>query len=195
MSRNAKRIGICFFDLKFFSSLILSNFILLFAVSTFAQSSGGAFQITNSTVAGGGGVSTNGNTKVEGTAGQPFAGAASSGGTITLTGGFTVVGTSISLVNMVVNDAQASEPPTGSIPMLFTVALSQGSGSSVSVNYATGDQTAGIGHAVGGPTCGGTIDYQTTTGTLTFNAGERFKTISVPICADSALTEPDETLL
>ena len=195
MSRNAKRIGICFFDLKFFSSLILSNFILLFAVSTFAQSSGGAFQITNSTVAGGGGVSTNGNTKVEGTAGQPFAGAASSGGTITLTAGFTVVGTSISLVNMVVNDAQASEPPTGSIPMLFTVALSQGSGSSVSVNYATGDQTAGIGHAVGGPTCGGTIDYQTTTGTLTFNAGERFKTISVPICADSALTEPDETLL
>jgi Calx-beta domain-containing protein len=191
MSRNKKPIGICFFDLKFFSSLILS---LLFAVTTFAQSSGN-FQITNSIVAGGGGVSTNANTKVEGTVGQPFAGASSNGGTFTLSGGFSVVGSSINTVNMVVNDAQASEPATGSIPMLFTVALSRASSGSVSVSYETTDQTPGIGHAVGGPGCGGIIDYQTTSGTLTFNTGERLKTISVPICADNTSAESDETFL
>jgi len=51
----------------------------------------------------------------------------------------------------------------------------------VSVNYATSDGTATAGS-----------DYVSTSGTLTFNAGETSKTIAVPII-DDKLNEPDET--
>src|SRR5207248_2188500 len=68
-------------------------------------------------------------------------------------------------------------------------------GGGVSVNYATADQSPGAGHAVGGATCDGTSDYQTTNGTVNFAAGERIKTVSVNVCADSTPSEPDETFL
>src|SRR5205085_12233488 len=41
----------------------------------------------------------------------------------------------------------------------------------------------------------GTADYQTTNGTVNFASGERVKTITVNICADSVAGEPDETFL
>jgi len=55
----------------------------------------------------------------------------------------------------------------------FTVSLSNASSQDVTVNYATADETA---EAVN--------DYSTTSGTLTFNAMQTTKTISVPIVDD-----------
>ncbi|HST53042.1 MAG TPA: Ig-like domain-containing protein [Pyrinomonadaceae bacterium] len=103
--------------------------------------------------------------------------------------------TPINSVNVFAGDGKAPEPATGSAPLLFTVTLSTPSPGGVSVNYATADQAPGTGHAVGGATCDGTVDYQTTSGTVTFAAGERVKTVSVNVCADSTAGEPDETFL
>jgi peptide/nickel transport system substrate-binding protein len=63
----------------------------------------------------------------------------------------------------------------------FTVTLSNAESSSLTVNYSTIDGTATAGH-----------DYTATSGTLTFLAGERSKTVTVPILEDGA-DEPDET--
>jgi hypothetical protein len=65
----------------------------------------------------------------------------------------------------------------------LTVSLDQPVDTTVTVNYATSDQTAGA-----------PDDYQNTTGTLTFNPGELSKTITIPI-VDSPLIEAHETLL
>jgi hypothetical protein len=92
-----------------------------------------------------------------------------------------------------VNDASVSEPSSGTSPMLFTVTLSAPATAAVSVDYATAD--GGGAPATGGVSCGGSVDYQTTSGTLSFSVGERFKTVSVNVCADAAQGEADETLL
>ncbi|QDT84056.1 Calx-beta domain-containing protein [Gimesia chilikensis] len=65
----------------------------------------------------------------------------------------------------------------------LTVSMDQPVDTSVTVNYATSDQSAGA-----------PDDYQTTTGTLTFNPGELSKTITIPII-DSNIIELDETFL
>jgi hypothetical protein len=75
--------------------------------------------------------------------------------------------------------------PTSTI----TVLRNGATGNAVSVNYAT---VAG-GTATGGAGCGGAVDYQNTSGTLTFAAGELSKTFSVPIC-DDATAESSETV-
>jgi hypothetical protein len=104
--------------------------------------------------------------------------------------------TPINSVNIFAGDGKAAEPSAGSAPLLFTVTLSSPApGGGISVNYATADQPAGAGHAVGGATCDGTADYQTASGTLAFASGERVKTVSVSVCADSTPGEPDETFL
>ncbi len=53
-----------------------------------AAQSGGAFSITKSVIAGGGGSSAGGTFVVDGTIGQPIAGTSSSGGSFTAIGGF-----------------------------------------------------------------------------------------------------------
>jgi hypothetical protein len=63
----------------------------------------------------------------------------------------------------------------------FTVTLAPASPSAVTVAYATANGTATA-----------ASDYTSTSGTLTFAAGETSKTISVPVLTD-ALTEGDET--
>lgn len=90
-----------------------------------------------------------------------------------------------------VADAQANEPSSGSVPMLFTISLNApapaGGGS---VQWATADQAPAAGHAVAG------IDYTAVSPTtVTFAAGEQFKTVSVNILADGVGGEPDETFL
>lgn len=65
--------------------------------------------------------------------------------------------------------------------MLFTVNLSAVSGKTVSVNYATMDQTAVAGR-----------DYTAKSGTLTFTPGQTSKTISITILTD-VIAEPTET--
>src|SRR5260370_15986703 len=71
--------------------------------------------------------------------------------------------------------------------MPFTVNLSPASTQPVTVHYSTADGTA-----TGGATCGGAVDYVTTTGTLTFAPSVTVQTINVPICGDKTV-EPDET--
>ena len=74
-----------------------------------------------------------------------------------------------------VADTSVSEPSEGlSASLDFQVTLSPAASWTVTVDYATGggDATAGS-------------DYTSTSGTLTFAAGETSKTVSVPVLADS----------
>src|SRR6185369_15862123 len=87
---------------------------------------------------------------------------------------------------------KSAEPSSGTTQMLFAVNLSTPTAQTITVDYATA--AGGATPATSG-TCGNAgVDYQPTTGTLTFNAGDQIKIIPVTICADAA-NEPDETLL
>lgn len=70
----------------------------------------------------------------------------------------------------------------------ITVTRTGAAGNAVSVNYA-----ASNGSATGGAMCGGAVDYQNTSGTLNFAAGDLSKTFNIPIC-DDAVSEGDETV-
>ncbi|MGB7923587.1 MAG: Calx-beta domain-containing protein [Pyrinomonadaceae bacterium] len=63
----------------------------------------------------------------------------------------------------------------------FTVSLSNPSSSTVTVHYATSDDTAVAGQ-----------DYTATSGTLTFDPGDTMRTVAVTILADN-INEPTET--
>ncbi|HEV2706673.1 MAG TPA: Ig-like domain-containing protein, partial [Pyrinomonadaceae bacterium] len=94
-----------------------------------------------------------------------------------------------------VRDAKAAELPSGTNVMSFTVALSVPAPNAITVNYATADDTGGTNPAVGGADCTTAgVDYKTTSGTLSFAAGQQVQTVSVEVCSDSE-TETDETLL
>ncbi|HEV2864008.1 MAG TPA: Calx-beta domain-containing protein [Pyrinomonadaceae bacterium] len=100
--------------------------------------------------------------------------------------------TPINIIKMAVRDAVATEPPTGSTNMIFTVTLSNPPApmTTVSVNFATADDTTGAHPATAG------VDYSATSGTVTFNPGERVKTINVPVLGnDGQSPEDDETFL
>ena len=79
-----------------------------------------------------------------------------------------------------INDAIIDED-AGSISI--TVSLDHPIDTSISVDYATADQTANSAN-----------DYTTTTGTLTFSPGDQSQTIVIPI-TDTDLVEWDETFL
>ncbi len=87
------------------------------------------------------------------------------------------------------HDAKAVEPASGTAPMAFSVTLDHAFPQTVTVGYQTANGTATGGN------CGDAgVDYQTTNGSLTFAAGEVFKVVSVPVCADNAdNTDADET--
>ena len=95
--------------------------------------------------------------------------------------------------NASVQDARVAEPTSGMTPMVFTVSLSAPATSAVSVNYATA--TGGANPATGGASCGGNVDYITTSGAVSFTSGQQVKTISVEVCADTNMAETDETFL
>ena len=80
-----------------------------------------------------------------------------------------------------INDVTITEGNTGSVNAIFTVRLSTSSTQAVTVNYATADGTATA-----------PVDYQSTSGLLTFNPGDTTKTITVPVNGDT-LDEPSET--
>src|SRR5207248_266171 len=69
-----------------------------------------------------------------------------------------------------INDVSVTEVSGGTTNAVFTVTLSAASNLTVTVNSATADGTAKAG-----------TDYQSTSGTLTFNPGETGKTITVPV--------------
>ncbi|HEX8651582.1 MAG TPA: Calx-beta domain-containing protein [Pyrinomonadaceae bacterium] len=85
---------------------------------------------------------------------------------------------SVSVADLTVTEANA-----GTLNAIFTIKLSGASGQSISVNYATENETAQAG-----------IDYQSASGTLTFDAGQTTKTVTVPIVGDTT-DEPTETFL
>ena len=80
-----------------------------------------------------------------------------------------------------INDVSLTEGNSGTKIAAFTVTLSAASPSSVTVHYATADNTATAGS-----------DYVATSGTLTIPAGSTTGTINVTIKGDTTV-EPDET--
>jgi hypothetical protein len=80
-----------------------------------------------------------------------------------------------------VDDLQVSEGNTGNQTATFKVSLYCPRGETLTVNYATANGTATAG-----------LDYQATSGTLTFAPGDTQKTVAVTVYQD-ATTEPDET--
>lgn len=83
-----------------------------------------------------------------------------------------------------ISDASVIEGNSGTVNAVFTVTLSPASGQTVTVSFATADDTATVANN----------DYVTKSGTLTFNPGERNKTIDVQVIGDNS-PEPDETFL
>lgn len=92
------------------------------------------------------------------------------------------------LPSLAVDDPTAvAEGESGSAGTIsFTVTLSAASNLTVTVPYSTTSLSA-----TGGATCGTGIDYQTTSGTLTFAPGATSKTVNTPICGDFALEESE----
>lgn len=80
-----------------------------------------------------------------------------------------------------INDVSIAESDSGTETATFTVLLSTASGQTVTVNYATADNTATAGS-----------DYQSGSGSLTFNPGDTSKTLAVTIIGDTTF-EPNET--
>ena len=106
------------------------------------------------------------------------------------TGGATI-GAQATAVDTIVDDDPApalsidnvsmAEGNSGTQNFVFTVSLDAPSGKTVSVAYATADNTATAGS-----------DYTATSGTLTFTPGQTSATISVPVAGDTT-PESDET--
>jgi hypothetical protein len=91
--------------------------------------------------------------------------------------------------NVAIKDASVAEPASGSAPAAFAVALSHAYTHTVTVNFATANDTGGANPATSGS------DYTATSGTVTFNPGETVQTISVPVLADGDASETNETFL
>jgi len=80
-----------------------------------------------------------------------------------------------------INDVQMTEGNSGTTNASFTVSLNAASLQTVTVNYATANDTAAAGS-----------DYQTVSGPVTFMPGQITQTVNVPIIGDSTV-EPNET--
>lgn len=80
-----------------------------------------------------------------------------------------------------VNDVSVAEGDTGTTNATFTISLSAASGKSISVNYATADNSATLANS----------DYNANSGNVTFNPGETIKTVNVAIIGDGT-EESDE---
>ncbi len=88
----------------------------------------------------------------------------------------------VTLPMLSIDDASVDEGDSGSVTMTFTVTLSQAATEAVTVNWTT----------QGGATATAGADYTAGSGTLTFNAGDSSKTVSVSVVGDN-VDEPNET--
>jgi hypothetical protein len=96
--------------------------------------------------------------------------------------------------DVAIKDASTGEPASDSTQMAFTVTLSHAFNQNVTVNYATAN--GGANPATGGASCGNAnVDYETTSGTLTFAPGQTVQSVSVKVCSDADTAETDETFL
>jgi hypothetical protein len=86
-------------------------------------------------------------------------------------------------LELAIDDATITEGDSGTRTANFTVTLTAGSNVQVKVDFTTADVTASAGP-----------DYQSTSGTLTFNPGQTTQPISVVINGDVSF-ESDETFL
>jgi hypothetical protein len=93
----------------------------------------------------------------------------------TLTGGQSVLPT------LSINDPSTTEGDAGTRTLSFVVTLASASNQTVTVNYATANNTAAAGS-----------DYASANGTLTFNPGDLSKNFAVTINGDQTF-EPNET--
>lgn len=84
-----------------------------------------------------------------------------------------------------INDVSVNENTAGTVFATFTVALSEVSADTITVNFGTSDGTA-----TGG--LPGVADYDTSSGTVTFDPGETSQTITITVNGD-ALDEVTET--
>jgi ELWxxDGT repeat protein len=84
----------------------------------------------------------------------------------------------------VIGDATVVEGDSGTTSIVFTVALLESTGGSVTVDWATSDGTATTSD----------FDYDADSGTLTFLSSDFAKTITVTVNGDSVY-EPDETII
>jgi uncharacterized repeat protein (TIGR01451 family) len=91
--------------------------------------------------------------------------------------------------DITIKDASVAEPASGSTPAAFAVTLSHAFTHTVTVSFATANDTGGANPATAGS------DYTSTSGTLTFNPGETVQTVSVPVLADANAAETNETFL
>ncbi|MBE7554476.1 MAG: DNRLRE domain-containing protein [Anaerolineales bacterium] len=82
-----------------------------------------------------------------------------------------------------INDVTVTEGDAGTVNAVFTVNLSAASGQTVTVNFATANNTATA-----------PADYTTASGTLTFAPGVTSQPVTVLVQGDT-LDEPDETFL
>ncbi len=89
-----------------------------------------------------------------------------------------------------INDVTQAEGNSGMTAFTFTVNLSPASTQTVTVNYATADGTTNP--ATGGAACGGSVDYISASGSLTFNPNVTSQPVTVQVCGDTT-TEPNET--
>ncbi|PPU58862.1 hemagglutinin [Xanthomonas codiaei] len=85
------------------------------------------------------------------------------------------------LPSLSIDDISVNEGNSGTTTATFTVSLSQASGQTVTVNYATSDGTATAGS-----------DYVARSGTLTFAPGTTAQGVAVSVNGDTAV-EPNET--
>ena len=110
------------------------------------------------------------------------------GGTITDAQGVgTITNDDVAPATLAISDVTQAEGNSGTSTFSFTVTRSGSTTGTTNVNFATAavSATAGAGCAVG-------VDYVTTSGSLSFTAGQTTKTISVTVCGDTAV-EPNET--
>jgi uncharacterized repeat protein (TIGR01451 family) len=88
------------------------------------------------------------------------------------------------LPTLSINDVSITEGDSGTKTVDFTVTLSASSTQTVTVGYATSSASPATATA--------DTDYQSTSGTVTFNPGETSKPVTITIKGD-ILVEPDET--
>src|SRR5262245_44541945 len=123
------------------SLLIVINAI--FALTAFTQQ-GGNFEIKSSVIAGGGGTSTNANTRIDGTVGQGILGS-SSGGSFALNGGFWQSAGIVDIAGQITYCAASPAPgvPNATLNMSGGATASTMTNASGSYSFASANLSAG----------------------------------------------------
>ena len=86
----------------------------------------------------------------------------------------------VSLPSIFINHVSLTEGDEGITDFIFTISIAQASSKSITVDYATADNTALAGE-----------DYIATNGTLEFASGETEKTIAVQVLGDTEIEEAE----